>query len=115
MGNKRFARQPQTAADSLIRAFGENVVRHRKRCRMTQADLAYLSYLHPAAISEIERCTTNPTLKTIHAIALALDVEPMVLLNRHLFKSKTIDRQIASVEDQDEHPAPATEHQIPGA
>ena len=102
MRKKRFARPPQTAADSLIRAFGENVVRHRKRRRMTQADLAYLSYLHPAAISEIERCTTNPTMKTIHAIALALDVEPMVLLNRRLFKSKTIAKQIASVEDQGE-------------
>ena len=102
MRRKRFARPPQPDADSLIRAFGENVVRHRKRRRMTQADLAYLSYLHPTAISEIERCATNPTLKTVHAIAQALDVEPMVLLNRRLFKSKTIDKQIASVEDLDE-------------
>ena len=109
MRKKRFARPPQTAADSLIRAFGENVVRHRKRRRMTQADLAYLSYLHPAAISEIERCTTNPTLKTIHAIALALDVEPMVLLNRRLFKSKTIAKQIAAIEDQDEESDPGME------
>ena len=109
MRKKRFARPPQTAADSLIRAFGENVVRHRKRRRMTQADLAYLSYLHPAAISEIERCTTNPTLKTIHAISLALDVEPMVLLNRRLFKGKTIAKQIAAIEDQDEKPDPGME------
>ena len=109
MRNKRFTRPPQIAADSLIRAFGENVVRHRKRCRMTQADLAHMSHLHPSAISEIERCATNPTMKTIHAIALALGVEPMVLLNRHLFKSKTITKQIASVEDQCEQSDPETE------
>ena len=101
MRRKRFTRPPQPDTDSLIRAFGENVVRHRKRHRMTQADLAYLSYLHPMAISEIERCVTNPTLKTVHAIAQALDVDPMVLLNRRLFKSKTIAKQIAAVEDRD--------------
>ena len=106
MREKRFIRPPKTPADNLIRAFGENVFRHRKRRRMTQAELAHMSHLNPSAISEIERCTTNPTLKTIYAIALAMDVEPMVLLNQRLFKSKTIDKQIAAIEDQDEQSDP---------
>ena len=77
--------------------------------RMTQADLAYMSRLNPSAISQIERFATNPTMKTIHAIALALGVDPMVLLNRHLFKSKTIAKQIASVGDQGRQSDPETE------
>lgn len=90
-------RPPKPWGQSLIRAFGSNVRRHRKYRRLTQTDLAYLAHLHPAAVSEIERCSGNPTLRTVHALALALQCDPQALVNRQLYRSTTFAKQVMAV------------------
>ncbi|MDE2774272.1 MAG: helix-turn-helix transcriptional regulator [Gemmatimonadota bacterium] len=87
-------RPPRPWGQSLIRAFGQNVRRHRQYRRLKQTDLAYLAHLHPDSVSEVERCTGNPTLHTVHALALALECDPTALLNRQLYRSETIAKQV---------------------
>ncbi|MGY3405053.1 transcriptional regulator with XRE-family HTH domain [Bradyrhizobium sp. GM5.1] len=47
---------------------------------MTQSDLADRAEIRRALISDIERGETNPTLDSIHRIAVALGVGPAELL-----------------------------------
>jgi transcriptional regulator with XRE-family HTH domain len=51
---------------------------------MSQEKLAELSDLHPTYIGRLERGTVNVSLWTLEAIARALKVKPVRLLEDHI-------------------------------
>jgi len=58
---------------------GEAVRRYRKARGLTQEDLSGLTELHRNHIGGIERGERNITIKTVLALAHALNVEPAAL------------------------------------
>ncbi len=80
---------------SLIRAFGRNVKRQRKRRKWRQADLATLAHLKLMTVNKIERGATNARLSTVESLALAFSADPAELLNRLSAREKTLAREEA--------------------
>ena len=66
---------------TIYKKVGENIRKVRKSKGMTQEQLAEVSRLDPKSIIAMESGNRNPTLKTLHRIALALKVTPNDLLN----------------------------------
>ncbi len=97
MAKTRAPRKPR--ASTVAAALGRNVRRLRRQQRLRQADLAYLAHITPQAVSKIEKGGANPTLETINAIATALKVDIMILVNRQLFHEATVTRQIAAIQE----------------
>ena len=62
---------------------GEAVRQFRKERGLTQEDLSGLTELHRNHIGGIERGERNITIKTVLALARALNVEPAQLLLRY--------------------------------
>ena len=61
-------------------AFGLAVRITRARAHLTQKDLAHASRIGITRISEIEQGRVNPTLRTIDALALGLEMNVSELL-----------------------------------
>ena len=61
--------------DKLKNRIGKNVARLRKAKGFTLSQLAYRVETEKANIVRIEQAQTNPTLKTLWKIALALEVD----------------------------------------
>lgn len=59
---------------------GRNTARLRKERGLTQERLAELSGLSQQYISGLEQGRRNPTVVTLHELATALEVEPVVFL-----------------------------------
>lgn len=53
---------------------------HRRRLRLTQADLSRRAGVNQGFLSEIERGRRNPSGATVHALAVALDLPEAVLI-----------------------------------
>jgi transcriptional regulator with XRE-family HTH domain len=60
--------------------FGKQVKHFRELKTWSQENLAEESGLHRTYISGIERGRRNPTLLILNRIAIALDIEPSLLL-----------------------------------
>jgi transcriptional regulator with XRE-family HTH domain len=58
----------------------ENIRRLRKSTGLSQEELADRAGLHRTYISSIERCERNVSLENIFLLAVALGVEPAVLV-----------------------------------
>ena len=58
--------------------FIENLVRQRKKMKITQKDLAKMTGLDQAVIGRLESMRANPTLKTIVKIVNAMDLNLMI-------------------------------------
>ena len=67
---------------SLVNVFAENVRRIRKQLELSQEELAERAGVHRTYIGMLERCEKNVTIYNIERIALALGVEPALLLTR---------------------------------
>ena len=67
---------------NLAQAFGANVRFHRTRQNLSQAQLARMTHLRMATISEIELAKSNPRVSTVESLALALQIDPMLLTRR---------------------------------
>lgn len=65
---------------SIYERFGEQVKKVRKQRNLTQEDLAHLIKRDPRTVVAIETGKRNPTLQTIHKIALALKTRSSDLL-----------------------------------
>ncbi len=85
---------PPTPGGAMNRIVGENVRRRRRRLDMTQSQLAYLAQINVGFISDIENGRANPSVKTLDALATALNTEPLMLLNQHFWKKKTLERKL---------------------
>jgi transcriptional regulator with XRE-family HTH domain len=61
--------------DKLLNRVGKNIARLRKARGFTLSQLAYRVETEKANLVRIEQAQTNPTLKTLWKIALALEVD----------------------------------------
>ena len=59
---------------------GTRARRRRKELRLTQAELAELANINQGYISAIERDRSQPSRRTLHALAVALDIPDAVLI-----------------------------------
>lgn len=64
----------------LINVFARNLKILRKNAGLSQEELAYRAGLHRTYIGAVERCERNITLKNVERIAIALNVDPVILL-----------------------------------
>jgi DNA-binding XRE family transcriptional regulator len=62
------------ASSTLLRALGEELRERRKKLRLTQEALAHEAGVHRNVIGRLERGTYNPSLLTLLAIAVRLDM-----------------------------------------
>ncbi|NGF57448.1 helix-turn-helix transcriptional regulator [Parapedobacter sp. SGR-10] len=68
--------------EELIKQFGKNVRKYRRKKGLTIAQLAHECGIKYGAVSTIERGIVNCTISTAHAIAQALDVSLDVLIKK---------------------------------
>ena len=73
-------RVPGTFA--LRAALAEQIRLSRKKCALTQEDLAWRSGLHRTYVSMIERAQRSPTIDSLEKIASALGMSASALLAR---------------------------------
>jgi transcriptional regulator with XRE-family HTH domain len=73
-----------TEAHAARRVLARNVRRLRDARRLSQEKLGELADLRQAHISDIESGAANLTLDNLQAVAVALGVRPMDLLNERL-------------------------------
>ncbi len=65
---------------TIYEKLGDNVRRYRKKKNLSQEELAMKAKLDLTSVSEIESGLRNPSLKTLHKLALALDIKTDELL-----------------------------------
>jgi transcriptional regulator with XRE-family HTH domain len=74
---------------TLTKAFGIVVARLRKNQKMNQETLSFESGLTRTYVSLIERGLASPTLNTIDALALSLNVDAAALVKLALLEKQT--------------------------
>lgn len=67
---------------TLVGVFADNVRRQRLELGLSQEELAERAGVHRTYVGMLERREKNVTIYNIERIALALDVEPALLLTR---------------------------------
>lgn len=73
---KALKRRPRHTNRDLAKLFGRNMVRHRKKLRISQEEVGFRADLHRTAIGLLERGEREPQLETIIKVAGALEVDP---------------------------------------
>jgi DNA-binding XRE family transcriptional regulator len=78
----RLIRKPPGDFPKYQEALAANVKRLREKAGLSQQELAAMTKLRQALVSDIERCQAhvNPTLETLTRLADALEVDVLVLL-----------------------------------
>ena len=89
-------------ADEMKTFLARQVIARRKKAKLSQAALSRLTQLSVARISEIERAVANPTLDTLDAIARALRVSLVDLLD-YEGSLRDMDRIREKIGDSLEH------------
>lgn len=69
-------------AMNIIEVFSSNVRFYRMKLKLSQEALAEKANLHRTYISDIERSQRNVSLENIYNIAVALEIEPYMLLQK---------------------------------
>ena len=69
-------------AMNSIEVFSSNVRFYRMKLKLSQEALAEKANLHRTYISDIERGQRNVSLENIYNIAVALEIEPYMLLQK---------------------------------
>lgn len=69
--------------DNRLRKIGKNIRRIRKEKQLCQIDLAVTVGIDRSYLSEIENGRTNTSINVLFAIADALDVSMMDLINNN--------------------------------
>ena len=67
---------------NIIEVFSSNVRFYRMKLKLSQEALAEKANLHRTYISDIERGQRNVSLENIYIIAVALEIEPYMLLQK---------------------------------
>lgn len=67
---------------NIIEVFSSNVRFYRMKLKLPQEALAEKANLHRTYISDIERGQRNVSLENIYNIAVALEIEPYMLLQK---------------------------------
>ena len=76
----------------IRRVVGENVRRHREAARLSQEELAVRMGVDQGYVSSLEAGRRNPTILTMWHLAVALEVQPAVLLESARPAAKAISR-----------------------
>lgn len=79
----------------VVELLGLNVRRHRKRKGMTQEQLALECGMERSYVSDLERGRRNPSVRALGRLAEALDIEPMLLLDRSMSNHDKGDQPLA--------------------
>lgn len=66
----------------VVQLLGANVRRYRKLAGMSQEELSLESGLKRSYVSDLERGTRNPTVRALGRLAVALKIEPYLLLEK---------------------------------
>lgn len=80
----------------------DNMRRFRKLRGISQERLGELSDLHRTYIGGIEQERINPSLKNIEKVAVALDVDPAMLLFEHPSKDPAIRNNASAQSDAED-------------
>ena len=64
----------------ILAVLGRNIKYYRSKLGMTQEELAQKADINRSYLAGLERGRRNTTIKTLEALAKALDVSPMDLL-----------------------------------
>lgn len=75
----------EAVVDIRLRAsetLGQRMKRRRRELRLSQVELARRANMNQGYLSEIERDRRNPSKSTLHALAVALNLPPAVLIGR---------------------------------
>ena len=67
---------------NIIEVFSSNVRFYRMKLKLSQEALAEKANLHRTYISDIERGQRNVSLENIYNIAVSLEIEPYMLLQK---------------------------------
>ena len=67
---------------NIIEVFSSNVRFYRMKLKLSQEALAEKANLHITYISDFERVQRNVSLENIYNIAVALEIEPYMLLQK---------------------------------
>lgn len=67
-------------AEEYIKKIGKNIVKLRVSKGIRQVDLAFLLDMDDSSLRRLETGKTNPTVKTLHRIAEALEIDITDLL-----------------------------------
>ena len=67
---------------NIIEVFSSNVRFYRMKLKLSQEALAEKANLHRTYISDIERGQRNVSLENIYNIAVELEIEPYMLLQK---------------------------------
>jgi DNA-binding XRE family transcriptional regulator len=87
--NKPFAKRFRERTWPAAKVLAENVRRARAGLDLTQGELAgRIAKADQATIGLIEKARSNPTLRMIEAIAVALDTTPSDLLRPRKIRSR---------------------------
>jgi transcriptional regulator with XRE-family HTH domain len=70
------------SSPKIIAILSENILRLRTERGLSQEELAFKSGLHRTYIGAVERGERNITLGSLELIAIALDVELTILLEK---------------------------------
>lgn len=76
----------------VVQTLGANVRKYRLLKEMTQEQLAHEAEMERSYVSDLERGVRNPSVRALGRLALALEVEPHILL-------KPVDRS-SSLEEE---------------
>lgn len=63
------------------KAFGQHLRKLREKQGVSMRQFALLADMEYSQLSKIERGTTNPTISTVLALAVALEVPPTILFD----------------------------------
>lgn len=66
----------------LNKVLGRVLAAERKRANLSQESLAFECGLHPTYVSQLERGLKSPTVRTLLAVAQALDIKASDILRR---------------------------------
>ncbi|WP_334162653.1 helix-turn-helix domain-containing protein [Phenylobacterium sp.] len=64
----------------VVKLLGRNVKAWRRQRGLTQEELAARADMDRSYVSDLERGQRNPSVKALGRLALALDIEPALLL-----------------------------------
>lgn len=97
---------PEEKSRSASRAFAEHLRKTRERQNLTQSDVARLSGLTPAAISQLEGSLREPNFSTLVRLATALKTTPNDLMGIGAVESadpsiRALFRDVGMLEPED--------------
>lgn len=75
---------PKRKCSSVVKSFGQNLVYYRRKCKLTQQDVADMLNLNRSTYTKYETSVSEPSLEILLKIANIFGVDPGVLLDTEI-------------------------------